>query len=365
MSDIGIVGGGPAGLATAIAARLRGLTVEVFDRGTPPIDKACGEGIMPDGIERLENWGVTLSPSESSPFVGIRFVDGDLAVAGRFPGGPGLAVRRTHLHEQLVERAAELGVVMHWQTRVQGLGSGALLLEGRERPFRYLVGADGLHSKMRSWVGLAGPPATHRRFGVRRHFACPPWSDHVEVHWADRCEAYVTGTGPDRVGVAMLWSGETADFDALLHRFPVLEARLAGAAAESRDRGAGPLRQRTRGAVSGNVALVGDAAGYVDAITGEGLSLAFGEAEALAESMAGADLGRYARAHRRLRRVPEAMTTLLLVAERQPRKRRRFLRMVARYPQLFDRLLAIHARQLPPRSLGALGAVRLAACLFA
>ena len=116
--------------------------------------------------------------------------------------------------------------------------------------------------------------------------------------------------------------------------------------------------------VRGNVALVGDAAGYVDAITGEGLSVAFHEAHALAGAMAEGDLTRYARRHRSLRRLPDAMTHLLLLAEKHPRKRARFLRLMASHPSLFERLLGVHSRQLPPTAVGAAGVLRLAACIL-
>jgi len=319
---------------------------------------------MPDGAARLARWGVELDPRESSRFVGIRFLDGALVAEGRFPAGSGIAVRRSHLHAAMAARAEELGAELRWGTKVEGLATGRIETAGGAVDCRVVVGADGPHSPVRRWLGLEGSAAPLRRFGVRRHFARAPWTDSVEVYWADRCEAYVTGTGPDRVGVALLWSGETSDFDTLLARFPVLAERLGGAPAVSRDRGAGPLHQRVRGVVRGRAALVGDAAGYVDAITGEGLSVAFHEAEALVDAVEACDLGQYARRQSALRRLPNVMTRLLLVAERSPRRRARFLRTVALHPQLFHRLLGIHSRQLPPRSVGAAGAWRLASCFL-
>jgi flavin-dependent dehydrogenase len=115
-----------------------------------------------------------------------------------------------------------------------------------------------------------------------------------------------------------------------------------------------------RGVVRGNLALAGDASGYVDAITGEGLSLAFQQAEALAAALAAGDLRRYAAAHRRAARLPDAMTRLLLFAEARPGLRRRTVRALAADPALFSRLLAIHARQLPPTAFGPASAARLA-----
>lgn len=392
--DLLVVGGGPAGLALAIRARQLGLSATVLDRSPdPPVDKACGEGIMPDGLARLAELGVALPDPAGVPFRGIRYLDGDMVADGTFPGGSppedggsrsgaGLGVRRTVLHRALADRAASAGVELRWGARATGLarpsgpGEDPGIRTGEDvHRGRFLAGADGLRSRVRGWAGLEGRPSRGRaggrragdeRFGVRRHYRIAPWSDRVEVHWAEKCEAYVTPVGPELVGVAMLWSGAPASFDRLLARFPALERRLAGVSAASRDRGCGPLRQRPRGVIRGRIALVGDASGYLDAITGEGLSLAFHQAFALAEAVRAVaagearDLRSYARAHRRLRRLPEALIRLLLVAERHPPLRRRTVRALAAEPELFDRLLALHAGALSPRELGPAGALGLA-----
>src|SRR4051794_25201773 len=101
MIDAFVIGGGPAGLATAIAARRRGLRVAVADALVPPIDKACGEGMMPDALEALGRLGVALPAEGSFPFRGIRLINGDDVVAGPFPNGCGMGVRRTTLHTTL------------------------------------------------------------------------------------------------------------------------------------------------------------------------------------------------------------------------------------------------------------------------
>ncbi len=396
VDDLLVVGGGPAGLAVAIRACLAGLAVTVLDRARPPVDKPCGEGLMPDGLARLAEMGVELpGDADAAPFHGIRYLDGESVADGRFPRGSGMGVRRTALHRAMVERAEALGARLLWGERVSGLDPGqggavrpsVATASGAVHAARWLVGADGLGSKVRAWGGLEGRaarrggaagsvPAAKRggRFGVRRHYRLAPWSDRVEVYWADRCEAYVTPVGRERVGVAMLWSGGSASFDALLERVPALEARLAGAPRDSRDLGCGPLARRPRAVVRGRIALVGDASGYLDAITGEGLSLAFHHAVALVEAIeaieavpAGASeppgrerLAAYARAHRRLRRLPEAVIRLLLAVERRPRLRHRMVRALAADPALFERLLGVHARTLAPRDLGVGGALRLA-----
>lgn len=368
-----VVGGGPAGLATAIGARLAGLEVTVLDRSRPEIDKACGEGLMPDAVAHLRALGVELDPAESFPFRGIRYIDGPaggiggvggITAEGVFPGQGGLGVRRLALHRALVRRAEDVGVHLAWGTVVKGLPPGppyaGVETDSGLIPARWIAGADGLNSRVRHRAGLAGPPGRVRRFGVRRHFALAPWSDFVEVSWGPGCEAYVTPVDAGQVGVALLWSGGPSTFDTLLANFPDLRDRVAGAPAASRDRGAGPLRQRVRGVVRGNLALVGDAAGYLDAITGEGLAVAFHEAAALVEAVRGGDLAPYAAAHRRINRLPNTLTAVVLALERRPWLRRRAIRALAAEPALFSRLLGIHGRLLPARDLGVDGALRLA-----
>lgn len=360
--DLAVVGGGPAGLAVALAARQRGLSVVVCEAGEPGRDKACGEGILPDGVAALAELGVSTS-GLGRPFRGIRFADERHAVEADFPGSRGLGVRRSRLHRALAEAAETADAELRWRCRVAGLAAEGLRVADETIAARYVVGADGLASKVRAWAGLEGGAASRKRFGVRRHFAIAPWSERVEVDWREGCEAYVTPVSEDEVGVAMLWSGEGGRFESLLARFPALAQRLAEAPVASRDRGAGPFLRRARSAVSGRVALVGDAAGYVDAITGEGLALAFREAQALAHSIAEGGLERYAAEARRWRRLPETLTRLLLVAERRPRLRRRLFAALERDPRIFARLLAVHCRAVPARRLGVGTAVRLAGVL--
>jgi flavin-dependent dehydrogenase len=363
--DVVVVGGGPVGLAAAIAARRRGLAVTLVEAHRPPLDKACGEGIMPAGLAALAALGVELGDAGRA-FSGIRYRSRATVAEADFPRGEvGRGVRRTALHGALVERAARVGVELLWGREATGLSPDGIATGSGEIPARFVVGADGLRSKVRAWAGLARPATrSAERFGVRRHLHLPATAGEgarVEVVFGERAEAYLTPLAGE-TGVALLWEGAARGFDDLVAtRFPAdFARRLAGATPASRDRGAGPFRQRARGAVAGRVALIGDAAGYVDALTGEGLALGFREAVALGDALAEGDLGRYARAARRLRRTPETITRLALAAARRPRLGHRLVAALARDPALFSRLLGALGAAAPLRSVGAAAALRLA-----
>ncbi len=344
--DLAIVGAGPAGLAAAIAARHAGLSTLVLERRQPPLDKACGEGLMPAGARLLEALGVQLPALRHSAFAGVCFVDGPRRAEGRVAGVPGRGIRRTALAEALRRRATELGVELRFGCAATAVASNRHGVElewaGGAVAARWLVAADGLHSPLRRQLGLDGPRAAARRFGVRRHFAVRPWSELVEVHFGAGAEAYVTPVG-DEVSVALLFSERAPGFDALLAGFPELAARLAGARTTSEARGAGPFLQQARRIVDGRVVLLGDAAGYVDAITGEGLTLALRSAVALVEILRReAPLGRYEATYRRLRRSHVLLTRLLLWCAARPWPRRRLIEALAAHPALFGRLLELN-----------------------
>lgn len=351
-TDLVIVGGGPAGLAAAIRAHIRGLRAVVLDRRRPPIDRACGEGLMPAGVARLGSLGVNLDSCDGAAFAGVRYVDGSHVAEGRFVGASGLGIRRTKLHEALVQRAEEVGVDLRWGSVATGVVDGAVQTSGGEIDGSVVVGADGRLSRMRRWTGLDLASRGERRFGIRRHYAVEPWTDLVEVHWGDGCEAYVTPVDRCLVGVALLWSGRRAGFDQLIANFPSLARRLEGARVASKDRGAGPLEQRCRGVVRNNVVLLGDASGALDAISGEGLTLAFEQAFALVDAVEAGDLSRYERTHRALRRVPLILTKLLLIAERRPELRSRLVRALAVDPLFFGRVISTLGESRPVSSLG-------------
>jgi flavin-dependent dehydrogenase len=347
-TDLLVIGGGPVGLAVAIAARLRALQVLLLDRATPPIDKACGEGILPEGVRVLRELGVEIPPSDAAPFVGVRFLDDRIEAAGRFTAGAGLGVRRTVLHEALARRAAEVGVDLQWGRSFTGFGSGGVETDRGPARARWIAAVDGARSRARVVLGLDAPPR-RTRIGIRRHYEIAPWSDSVEVHWTEGCEIYVTPVGPRAVGVAVLTEDRSLKLDAALLRFPALRDRLAGARAITADLGCATSFRPARVVVKGNVALAGDAAGSVDAITGEGIALGFQQAIALASALASADLPRYESDYHRILRVPNRMTRLLLAAHDRPGLRRVALARLAASPRLFSYLLDLHARGHDPR----------------
>ncbi len=360
-----VVGGGPAGLAVAIGAKLAGHEVVVLDRRQPPIDAACGEGIMPAGLAALDELGVDIAPEQERPFAGIRFLDGAVVAEGRFPGRPGLGIRRTVLHQAMVERAAAVGVELRWGVAVRGLLTDGVETDGGAVRGRWLVGADGRNSQLRQWAGLARPAGRNNRFGVRRHFRVRPWSDLVEVHWVDGAEAYVTPVAAEQVGVALLAPGGDLRFDQLLARFPALVERLGAAEADSQARGAGPFDQGCRAVARGRLGLVGAAAACLDAISGEGLTLALLEARALVAALGRGDLRSYVAAHRAGVRQPRRLTALLVLLAAHPRLRRRVVARLAAELPLMSRYLAFAAAGGSARLFGSDGLAALVVATLA
>jgi len=153
-TDVVVVGGGPAGPAAAIAARLQGLRVVVLEAAHPPIDKVCGEGVMPEALAALRRLGVHLTPEHGTPLVGLRFVDGARRVDAPFPADRGMGIRRPLLHQALVERAHEIGVSIHWATPVRAVTPSEVQSKRLRVAYRWLIAADGLHSAIRRWIGL-------------------------------------------------------------------------------------------------------------------------------------------------------------------------------------------------------------------
>jgi len=350
--DVLVVGGGPVGLAAAIEARLAGLSVTVLEPRPGPVDKACGEGLMPGAVAALARIGVDPDGHELR---GIRYVAGRRRADHLFATTSGRGVRRTTLHAALEARARELGADL------VGSRSGPIKQDDEgvtcgDVRARWLLACDGLHSHIRSQLALDRRASRWqpRRFGLRRHFRIAPWSDLVEVHWGPHVEAYVTPVADDTVGIALLCPPHT-DFDATLAALPDLAAHVAGAPTIGALRGAGPLRQTTSRRTAGRIRLVGDASGYVDALTGEGLRVGVAQAHAAITTLpdddsgsgTGADVAAsnaaYERAWSAVTRDYRVLTSALVTTSATP-LRRGIVPLAAAAPALYGAVVERLAR---------------------
>lgn len=356
--DVLIIGGGPVGLATALYAHGAGFSTLVLEPRRGVIDKACGEGLMPGAVQALQELGVD---PQGQRLRGIRYVDRRRSAQADFRAGSGRGVRRTTLHAALRAGVQAAGVeVLPVAAGEVSSGIDVVTVGTQHRKLlsRYVIAADGLHSPTRRRLGLDAPSRAPKRWGQRRHYAVAPWTEHVEVHWSARAEAYVTPVDENIVGVAVL-SGRRAPMQSHLGDFPELSERLDGADPVSTVRGSGPLRQRSAARVAGRVLLVGDASGYVDALTGEGISLGIAHGRAAVEAITAGRHTSYERAWRRETWRYAALTHALLLASRPTWARPAIVPLAATVPGLFSTAVVElgRTRSAPPRPARHLPAV--------
>lgn len=380
-----IVGGGLAGSATALHLARAGHDVLVLDRGTFPREKVCGEGLMPHGIHELDELGLldAIRETDPQPFRGIGYHVGETRAVGHFPGGrTGLGVRRARIDEVLHRACTESPhIEVRTGVRVRDLKPDAagVQVETSEGPIhaKLVVGADGLGSLVRRKAKLRREHRGAPRYGARVHvrLARPEvQSELVEVLLGEGLEWYITPTGPGEANLALLCNKEVSRSfagglsQALWARMqaePALAPWLDGAEPLTEAKLCGPLRQEVTAAATDRIVLVGDAAGFVDAITGEGMSLSLMEARLAAQILSDpaviadpsrARLMAYDRQRRRATRSLVWFTRIVLWGLRQRAIAGLAIRNLARHPDAFSRMLGINVGerelwQLPPRDV--------------
>ena len=283
--DVLIVGGGPVGLAAAIEARINGFSAAVIEPKLGSVDKACGEGLMPGALPLLRRLGVDVQGHE---ITGVCYQDTKRSVVHEFQISGGRGVRRIELHEALTKRALQLGVtfINDAMLEVESQSEKVTLTckSGGKISANYLLAADGLHSSVAKFLGLTKSVSsrTKPRFGIRQHFSVAPWSSLIQVYFTKSAEVYVTPVSKDQIGVAILGPRNT-DFVTTIESIPDLARRIDFNNPASQRMGAGSFPQITKARRLERVLLIGDASGYVDAITGEGLRLGFAQAQAAIE----------------------------------------------------------------------------------
>jgi flavin-dependent dehydrogenase len=375
MAEVAIAGAGVAGASAAIHLGRAGYRVTLIDRATFPRDKACGEGLMPSGVAALRRLGLESLVAAGEPFYGIRYHAGQATATGRFPtviGYPdhGVGQRRLALDQQLLDVArATPGVTVIEGTRVDGplLEAGRVVglnADGKAYTAALTIAADGLHSPLRRALNLDRPTPTRRRLGLRRHFKLrEPAGSWVEVYLAGKdAELYTTPLPNHELLVAALYEAShhpgtpTEIFERMVAGQPTLADRLQGAETLSPLLGAGPFDVGpTDGSIPGFV-LLGDAAGFIDPITGGGMAQALltaellaAQAQALIEDGKAIHFARFEHDRARLLRDYRWLTRMVLLLAARPEVTPHVIRMLDRFPPAFSYLLGVSSglRGLP------------------
>jgi len=244
----------------------------------------------------------------------------------------------------------ELGVAILREAPVRALVPDGVQIGDRIVRCQWIIGADGQNSRVRRWAGLGAIWSSGTRLAVRMHYAVKPWANCVEVYWHKHIQACVTPVAHDLVNVALIGGspGAPIRMTDLPRFFPELANRLKTALPASSPRGGLSLSSRLRSVVSGRLALIGDASGSVNAITGEGLSLAFRQSVALGDALAEGNPKLYQTAHERITRFPRLMARLELGIGGRAAWRHAAVRALDARPRVFSRLLAVHGGNRAP-----------------
>jgi len=382
--DAVVVGGGPAGSACAILLRQAGWDVVLLDAARFPRDKVCGEGVSPEAWRLLAAIGATQRVRALAPQplrgMTLRAPDGT-EVRGDYEGErlPGFAVRRARLDAALLENARAAGVEVREATRATGVlreggrAVGVALEDGSRLPARLLVGADGRQSLVARQLGLLRRPRYLRKFAVRGYWQYVAGLEaRGEMHVAPGAYCGVAPLSATEANVAFVLDrrsmpGAAGDLEGfyrrtLERRWPHLAERLARARLLLPPRAIGPLAVEARGVAAPGAVLVGDAAGFYDPFTGEGVTLALRSAELAAETatewLAGrGDLRRYARQRDEATRDKFRFNRLLQHLIHWPELADLAAHRLARRKKLADRLVGIAGDFVPARSALSLGFV--------
>ena len=136
--------------------------------------------------------GIHIEAGEGQIFRRIRFIDAAILAEAEFRDGGAIGVRRTVLHQKMVERAKECGVVLLWNSPVTPTFANGGVVGGKAVHAKWIVGADGIYSGVRGWIGPEAGVHREARFAQRRHYRALLPRECMEVDWGRKIQAYVT-----------------------------------------------------------------------------------------------------------------------------------------------------------------------------
>jgi menaquinone-9 beta-reductase len=294
---VAIIGGGPVGLFLAIKLSKLGHKVTLYEKKKWPIDKVCGQGIMPGGVKILEDLGIMFQNGiDSYDFTNIEYLDQEISING-YLNASAKGVKRSILSQKLYQFALSceqltlvpLSTLVDIKVTVDE--KVEIKLEGiNHKPvFDFVFACDGLHSKVRKITNHERCRKGPYRMGARVHYSISPWAEGVQVYWDQSVEAYVTPVSTNQIEIAFLWyqdifSKEGQLIDKLLDRFPLLIKKLNNAKPDSDFKAYGPFKFNSSTIHKDNIFYIGDCYKFLDGITGEGLSLGFKQANIISEN---------------------------------------------------------------------------------
>ena len=304
-ADVVVVGGGPAGAATASLLADGGLSVTLLEKARFPREKACAEYLSPGVVDVLERLGAgrALDALEPGRPRGMRLVSRSSSFLLTYPDGAAerrpLCVARPRFDQALLELARQRGARVVEGGRVLGaVVAGRRVVGVRtdrgEVAAGFVVAADGTYSAVARSLGLDRPPGWPRRLGLVARYRGVALGGAAEMHVgrAVYCGLAPLGDGTVNVGLVVPLAarpdGEPKEryFERRLADLPGVRAALRDARRVTPVRGVGPLRRRVRRVDGPGFLLVGDAAGFLDPFTGEGIFRALRGAELAAPAVA-------------------------------------------------------------------------------